>query len=292
MLSYADNNICYKCYYIYNEIHSASVEWGPDSASPVLSALGIKRCTRWTLCLQGLAWCSTEATQMPTLSRPTWGAWPFLSPFNLVWSEAAVFSSFNKQYFCLHLLYCLIWGDFWRREAEKPLFCHLETEKPLRPLWSWWGVGRIQWIWQMGCFLPVGASRDKDQKQWLESVWLLRARRESHAQRAIQQRDGWRTGTIVWSQNKESWGNQEIYEWGAAGWKNKEVVWKVCRDTLGMLTVTLNLIPALAWVCCPGHLKGSWWMDSLTLSPSLPICRVKCNFPSRESEWILSCCEL
>lgn len=55
-----------------------------------------------------------------------------------------------------------------------------------------------------------GRSKGKDQKQRLGSGWLLRAKRVSQALRSIQQRDGWRTGTIVWSQNKESWGPRNL----------------------------------------------------------------------------------
>lgn len=167
-------------WYIYNDvIHSTSVEWGLDLASLMLSsgdkALGIKKHTGWTVCLQVClqvltSWFS-EGALLSTTVRPAGVLCP-ATPL------CCFLPRFNKLYFGLHFWYCSF-AVIFKVAGKNTFICPPEIGRPPRPLLSWWVVGHIQWTWPG--WEQCGRWKDKDRKPWLGLVWLLKTRRVSQA---------------------------------------------------------------------------------------------------------------
>lgn len=105
------------------------------------------------------------------------------------------------------------------------------------PVRAW----RTQRILQMGCFFPVGAVWEIEGQRPKARAWIdvvvesQRSESSPEGHPAKRWVEGRNHGIKAKTKRVE---DQEIYESGEGGWKNKEVVWTDSQDKLGRLVAT------------------------------------------------------
>lgn len=206
----------------------------------------------------------------------------FLSLLYLVWLRAAVVSWFCKQYFCFISCWVIFKDGGW---GERTL-----------PSWIWLAIMTLTVLVRSGA-LPVdptdgllltygsrvGDGRTKTKNNGLDGWGCESQESESSLENHLAKR--WVEARNHSMKPK----TKRVYEQGAAEWRDKEVVWKESRDKLGMLVETLYLIPAPAWICCPGHIKASGGWAIWCFLPHCP--SEKWTVSSFMRVWVLSCCQ-
>lgn len=96
----------------------------------------------------------------------------------------------------------------------------------------------------MGCFLPMEAGWEMEGQRPKTMAWMGEVAESQETESSLENHLAKRWVEARNHSMKPK--TKRVYEQGAAGWKDKEVVWNESRDKLGMLVETLYLIPTPA----------------------------------------------